>query len=75
MTMQKISISEVKRIAKEYGLTPCRAPQTKWIQIRKHENSKLEDISWYEFEKTLKERGLAIYKTENSVFLKIMKDK
>ena len=75
MTMEKISVSEVKIIAKEYGLTPCRVPRTKGVQIRKHKNPKMEDISWEEFEKTLKERGLAVYKAENSDFLKIMKEK
>ena len=32
-----------------------------------------EDISWEEFEKTLKKRKLAVYKAENSDFLKIMR--
>ncbi|MFQ6060533.1 MAG: hypothetical protein ACE5KV_04430 [Thermoplasmata archaeon] len=75
MTMMKISVDEVKKLAKKYGLRPCRVPGTDGVQIRKHRNPKLEDISWEEFEKTLKKRKLAVYKAENSDFLKIMRDK
>lgn len=35
----------------------------------------MEDISREEFEKTLKKRKLAVYKAENSDFLKIMRDR
>ena len=34
-----------------------------------------KDISWEEFEKTLRKRKLAVYKAENSDFLKIMRDR
>ena len=74
MSMKKISMGEVKRIAEEYGLKACRTPGTNGAQIRKHDNPKLEDITWDEFEKTLKARKLAFYKAEKSDFLKIMKD-
>ena len=74
MAMIKISVDEVKKLAKKYGLKPCRIPGTDGVQIRKHKNPKMEDISWEEFEKTLKKRKLAVYKAENSDFLKIMRD-
>jgi hypothetical protein len=38
-------------------------------------NSYLECISWEEFEKTLKKRKLAVYKAEDSDFLKVMRDR
>lgn len=41
----------------------------------KHKNPKIEDISWEEFEKTLKKRKLSVYKAENGDFLKIMRDR
>ncbi len=75
MAMKKISISDVQEIAEEYGLKPCRVPGTKGVQIRKHKSGNLEDISWEEFESTLKNRKLAVFKAENSDFLKIMREK
>jgi len=38
------------------------------------DDSRIEGISWEEFQKTLKKRKLAVYKAENSDFLKIMRD-
>lgn len=75
MVMKKISIAEVKRIANEYGLTPIRVKGTEVVNISKKPNDKYEKISWEDFEKALDDRGLAVYKTEESDFLKIMKDK
>lgn len=75
MSMQKISVEKVREIAKQYGLHPCKPKGSNIVNIRKKDNPKMEDISWGEFEETLKERGLAVYKAENSDFLKIMKDK
>ena len=75
MAMMKISVDEVKKLAKEYGLKPCRVPGTDGAQIRKRKNPKMEDISWEEFEKTLKKRKLAVYRAENSDFLKIMRER
>ncbi|MCK4445038.1 MAG: hypothetical protein KAW09_10880 [Thermoplasmata archaeon] len=72
--MKKITVSEFKKLAEKYGLKPCRVPGTKGVQIRKHKSPNLEDISWEEFEKTLKKRKLAVYKAEESDFLKIMRD-
>jgi hypothetical protein len=73
--MIKISVGELKKLAKKYGLRACRVPGTDGANIRKHKNPKMEDISWEEFEKTLKKKKLAVYKAENSDFLKIMRDR
>jgi hypothetical protein len=75
LVMKKIELDEVKDLAEKYDLKPCRVPETKGVQIRKHGSPNLEDISWEEFENTLKKRKLAVYKAEKSDFLKIMKDK
>lgn len=75
MAMRKITVSELKRLADKYDLKPCRVPGTDGVQIRKHDNPNLEDISWDEFERTLKKRKLAVYKAEDSDFLKIMRDR
>ena len=75
MAMIRMSVDEVKKLAKKYDLNPCRVPGTDGARIRKHKNPRMEDISWEEFEKTLKKRKLAVYKAENSDFLKIMRDK
>lgn len=75
MTMQKISIAKVIEIAEQYGLHPCRVKGTKGVNIRIRDNPRMEDMSWEEFEETLKRRGLAVYKAEKSDFLKIMKDR
>lgn|GEM_PF-4408332 len=44
-------------------------------QIHKDPSDNYEDISWEEFEEALKKKGLAVYKAEESYFLKIMKNK
>jgi len=75
MTMKKISVEELKKLAKQYGLHVCRIKGSEVVQIRKNPSDKYEDISWKEFEETLKNKGLAVYKAEESDFLKIMKDK
>ena len=75
MTMKKITIEELKRIAKQYDLHVCKIKGSDVVQIRKNPGDKYMDISWNEFECALKDKGLAIYKAEESDFLKIMKDK
>lgn len=75
MTMKKISVEELKKLAKQYDLHVCRIKGSEVVQIRKNPSDKYEDISWKEFEETLKNKGLAVYKAEESDFLKIMKDK
>ena len=75
MTMKKISIDEMKKIAKEYRLFPCKISGTSVVAIRKRRKDKYIDIDWPEFESILKKRKLAIYKATESDFVKIMKDK
>jgi sugar phosphate isomerase/epimerase len=71
--MDKITLEEVKKIAKNYGLKPIRVKGTEIVNIRKNPSDKIEEISWEEFDKALKKRGLAVYKATESDFLKIMK--
>jgi len=75
VTMNKISVEELKKLAKHYDLHVCRIKGSEVVQIRKNPSDKYEDISWKEFEDTLKKKDLAVYKAEESDFLKIMKDK
>jgi tRNA G10 N-methylase Trm11 len=75
MTMKKITIDELKALAKQYDLHVCRIKGSEVVQIRKNPSDKYEDISWEEFEAALQEKDLAVYKAENSDFLKIMKDR
>jgi len=71
--VEKISIEKVKEIAEEYDLKPAKTKGSNVVNIRVKPNENLEDISWEEFEKILQEKGLAVYKAEDSDFLKIMK--
>ncbi len=73
--MKKITVDELKKLAKQYDLHVCRIKGTEIVQIRKNPSDKYEDISWKEFGESLKKKGLAVYKAEESDFLKIMKDK
>jgi phage terminase large subunit len=73
MTMEKITLEKTKKIAKHYGLKPVKIKGTEVVNIRKHPSDKLAEISWEEFDETLKKRGLAVYKATESDFLKIMK--
>ena len=74
MGMERISIEELKSLAKKYRLHPCRIAGTDVVSIRKHASARYEDIEWDEFESILKKRKLAVYKARDSDFLKIMKD-
>ncbi len=72
--MKKVRMQVLREIAEEHGLHPCRIRGTEVVNIRKRDDPKYEDISWADFESLLGARGLAVYKAENSDFLKIMKD-
>ncbi len=61
MVMEKITVEEAKKIAKERGLRPGRVKGTKGIQFTKGKNPRIEVIDWDEFENTLKGRGLAVW--------------
>lgn len=71
MVMKQISLDEARKIATKKGLKPGRVKGTDGIQFTKGRNRRLEPIEWGEFEKTLKERKLAIY--ESGGWMKIMK--
>ena len=75
MSMKKISINEAKEIADEYDLHPAKVKGSEVVNIRKKPNENLEDIDWDEFQRILNEKNLAVYKAEESDFLKIMKEK
>lgn len=65
----------MKKIAKQYDLHVCKITGSEVVQIRKNPSDNIVDICWDEFEKILNSKGLAIYKAEQSDFLKTMKDK
>ena len=70
--MDQITVKKAKEIAKKKGLKPGRVKTTKsGVQLTKGQNMNVEVISWDQFEKDLKQRGLAIY--ESGGWLKIMK--
>ncbi|MEW5760627.1 MAG: hypothetical protein AB1779_07660 [Candidatus Thermoplasmatota archaeon] len=71
MVMKTISVEEAKKIASKKGLKPGRVKGTDGIQFTKGRNARLETIDWDEFEKTLKQKKLAIY--ESGGWMKIMK--
>ena len=75
MPMLKLKLEEVRRIADEYGLRPCKVKGEDVVNIRKKPSKRFEDVDWEEFSHVLKKRRLAVYKAENSDFLKIMKEK
>ncbi len=71
MVMEKIDFAKAKKIALNKGLKPGKVKGTDGIQFTKGDNQRLDVISWDEFEKKLKERGLAVY--ESGGWMKIMK--
>lgn len=75
MPMIKLKLEEVRRIADKYGLRPCKIRGEDVVNIRKKSSKRYEDVDWNEFGQVLKRRKLAVYKAENSDFLKIMKEK
>lgn len=71
MVMKQISVDEAKKIASKKGLKPGRVKGTDGIQFTRGRNKRLEAIEWPVFEKTLKDRKLAIF--ESGGWMKIMK--
>ena len=71
MVMEKIDLGKAKNIAQKKGLKPGKVKGTDGIQFTKGNNDRLEIISWDDFEKTLKNRGLSVY--ESGGWMKIMK--
>ncbi|MBP5685912.1 MAG: hypothetical protein J6W72_05760 [Candidatus Methanomethylophilaceae archaeon] len=69
--MERIDLEKAKTIAKNKGLKPGKVKGTSGIQFTKGKNDRIEVITWDEFEKALKKRGLAVY--ESGGWMKIMK--
>ncbi len=69
--MEPISIDKAKKIANNKGLKPGKVKGTEGVQFTKGKNSRLDVITWDEFEAALKKRKLAIY--ESGGWMKIMK--
>ena len=69
--MEKIDIKKAQAIAKNKGLKPGKVKGTSGVQFTKGKNSRLDVITWDEFEEILSNRGLAIY--ESGGWMKIMK--
>jgi hypothetical protein len=72
--MRKISIEEFKNLQRKVGFKISKVKGTDIIRIRKKDNPTLEDISWAEFERILKKRKLAVYKSDKN-FFKIMRSR
>ena len=71
MVMEEITVGDAKKIATGKGLKPGRVIGTGGVQFTKGSNNRIQTIDWNEFEKTLSERGLAVY--ESGGWMKIMK--
>ncbi|MDI6707478.1 MAG: hypothetical protein QMD21_03025 [Candidatus Thermoplasmatota archaeon] len=76
--LEKIDISEVKKICEKQGLKPGRVKGTEGVQFTKGRNPNVEVLSWDEFETALKARRLAVFASRPSGraktrFMKIMK--
>ena len=71
MVMEPISIEQAKRIAAQKRLMPGKVRGTNGIQFTRGNNSRIQPISWDEFERLLRQRGLQIY--ESSGWMEIMK--
>lgn len=71
MVMEPISIEHAKRIAAQKRLMPGKVRGTNGIQFTRGNNSRIQPISWDEFERLLRQRGLQVY--ESSGWMKIMK--
>lgn len=69
--MEPISAERAMQIARQKGLMPGRVRGTNGIQFTKGNNSRIEVISWDEFRRLLRQRGLQVY--ESGGWMKIMK--
>lgn len=72
--MEKITVTELKKISEEYGLKPVSIRGTNNVMIAKKIKESYEILSWDIFENRLINRGLAVYKDKNN-WLKIMKNR
>lgn len=73
MAMTRIDVEKAKNIARTKGLKPGKVTGTSGVQFTKGNNKRLQVIDWSDFDKALKQKGLAIY--ESNGWMKIMKKK
>lgn len=73
MAMTMINIQKAKELANERNLKPGKVIGTSGVQFTSsaRPNSRLEVIDWEEFERTLNNRGLAVF--ESNGWMKIMR--
>ncbi len=73
MAMDRITFEKAKTIASIKGIKPARVKgTTNGVQFTKGNHPRMEIITWDEFEKIMKERGLAVYNASGG-WMKIMK--
>ena len=73
MALEKITLDKAKGIAKKTGLKPARVKETQIIRFMKNKRPTLEEISWDDFESTMKSEKLGIFASGS--WMKIMKEK
>ncbi|HLF06695.1 MAG TPA: hypothetical protein VI893_05945 [Thermoplasmata archaeon] len=73
MSLEKITVERAKTIAKKSGLKPARVKETEIIRFMKNRRPTLEEITWDDFEATLKKEKLGIFASGS--WMKIMKDR
>lgn len=71
MVMGPISVEEAMRIAQRKRLKPGRVRGTNGVCFTNGRNGRIEEISWDEFRRTLRERSLQVY--ESGGWMKIMR--
>lgn len=69
--MDRISLDKAKTIAEKKGLKPGKVKGLTTLQFTKGSSSKVEIITWDEFEKGLKAKNLAVY--ESNGWMKLMR--
>jgi len=73
MPLEKVSVEEARAIAERAGLKPGKVVGTEIIRFIKVPKENLEEISWDDFGRILRENNLAIYRWKD--WLKIMKER
>jgi len=73
MQFKEISFEDAKKVSEKNHLRPAKVAGTDILRFKKKSGGNLQEISWDEFGKTLKEKKLAIYLWKD--WMKIMKKK
>ncbi len=71
MVMEKITVSDARKIAEKKNLKPGKVIGTNGVQFTKGNNARIEVIDWGQFEDLLNDKGLAVYESDG--WMKIMK--